>query len=127
METEYCVLQCRLDYLPDDSVTIFWKKLLGAKNSVGVRMFLVLSQLAISLLIFPVSHAVVEGVFSHLTLTKMDLQNRMFLDTFEKFHVKFGVRRNGRCCKDFTLSDIVFERSNTTVIYSRAAVCLPKE
>lgn len=93
-----------------------------------MRIFALLSQVAISLLILPVSHAAVERVFSHVTLTKTDLQNRMFLDTFEHIlHVKFRVTRNGKCCKDFTPSEIFLERFNTTAMYSGAAVCVPKE
>ncbi|KAH9380708.1 hypothetical protein HPB48_001518 [Haemaphysalis longicornis] len=110
MESEYCLLLCKLDDLHDDCVTIFWKNLLGAKNSAGVRMFPLLSQLVISLLILPVSHSVVERVFSRVTVTTIDLRNRLSLDTFENIlHVKFGVIRNGKDCKDFTQSAIFFE------------------
>ncbi|KAH9375610.1 hypothetical protein HPB48_017202 [Haemaphysalis longicornis] len=36
-ESEYCFLQCRLDELRDDNVTVFWKNVLHAKNSAGAR------------------------------------------------------------------------------------------
>ncbi|KAH9374886.1 hypothetical protein HPB48_004161 [Haemaphysalis longicornis] len=85
-------------------------------------MFRLLSQLAISLLTVPFSN-VVERDFCHVTLTKTDLQKRMFLETFKKIlHVKFRVTRNGKCCRNFTPAEIILKRFDTTAVYSGAAV-----
>ncbi|KAH9362007.1 hypothetical protein HPB48_014946 [Haemaphysalis longicornis] len=126
MESEYCFLHCRLDELCHENVTVFWKNVLDAKNSAGARMFPLLSQIAISLLTLPVSNAAIERVLSQVTLTKTGLRDRMSIETLENIlHVKFGLTRGGKCCKDFTPSDIFLDRFNTTAMYTGGAVCTP--
>lgn len=122
IECEYGLLQCRLSELRDDSVTDFWKNVYLAKNSAGTPMFPVLSKLAMSLLTLPLSNASVERVFSHVTLTKTDLRNRMNLETLENIlFVKFSLWGETQCCKEFVPSDAFLERFTTAVMYPSSA------
>lgn len=103
-------------------MTDFWKNVYLAKNSAGTPMFPVLSKLAMSLLTLPLSNASVERVFSHVTLTKTDLRNRMNLETLENvLFVKFSLWGETQCCKEFVPSDAFLERFTTAVMYPSSA------
>ncbi|KAL1472072.1 hypothetical protein MTO96_039555 [Rhipicephalus appendiculatus] len=118
IESEYGLLQCRLSELREDSVTEFWKNVYLAQNSAGIPLFPLLSQLALSLLTLPLSNASVERVFSHVTLTKTDIRNRMNLETLDNIlFVKLALWSETPCCKEFDPSDVLLERFNTAAMY----------
>lgn len=121
LESEYRLLQTKVDNLAEgtQSITQFWVSVKNAKNVADNPTFPLMTELARSLLSLPVSsNAAVERVFSQVTLTKTDLRNRMSNETLEALlHVKFGLARNGGCCKNFRPGKEFLSRFSSTILY----------
>ena len=93
----------------------FGFKVLNYKDSGGDHIFKKLSLFSLSLLAMPLSNADVEQVFSQMSLVKSKLRNRMGLsETLSSIlHIKYGLRRQGIRCKDFSPSQEMFQRFNS--------------
>ena len=64
-------------------------------------------------LFLPLSNADVERVFSEMSLVKSKLRNRIGQETLSGIlHIKYGLRRQGLCCKDFAPSQEMLRRFN---------------
>lgn len=111
----------KLKELREETVCKFWIRVSNETDCAGNRLFPMLSDVALAMLTLPMSNAAVERVFSQVTLTKTDLRNRMGIDTLENvLHVKYGLRRNGKCCcTDFQPSEAFFEKFTSDVMYAK--------
>lgn len=104
LETQYQAVA----YLPwtnkeDSQAEAFWVEVLNYKDSSGDHTFKTLALFSLSLLAMPLSNADVERVFSQMSLVKSKLRNRMGQETLSSIlHIKYGLRRQGLCCKDFS-------------------------
>lgn len=97
----------------DSQAEAFWVKVLNYKDSSGDQMFKELALFALSLLVMPLSNADIERVFSHMSLVKSKLRNRIGQETLSGIlHIKYGLRRQGLCCKDFAPSQEMLQRFN---------------
>ncbi|XP_051798030.1 uncharacterized protein LOC127531856 [Acanthochromis polyacanthus] len=97
----------------DTQAEAFWVEVLSYKDSSGDQAFKELALFALSLLAMPLSNADVERVFSQMNLVKSKLRNRMGQDTLSSIlHIKYGLRRQGICCKDFIPSKEMLQRFN---------------
>ncbi|XP_064488440.1 uncharacterized protein LOC135400538 [Ornithodoros turicata] len=118
MESEFLLLQANINELRRGSTCDFWINVACATNSAGEKKFPRLSHLALSLLTLPLSNASVERVFSQVALTKTDIRNRMSHNTLENtLHVKFALRKDGGCCKDFVPSDEFLRKFTSEIMY----------
>ena len=108
LETQYQAVA----YLPwtnkeDSQAEASWVEVLNYKDSSGEK------NNSLSLLAMPLSNADVERVFSQMSLVKSKLRNRMGQETLSSIlHIKYGLRRQGICCKDFAPSQEMFQRSS---------------
>lgn len=115
LETQYQAVA----YLPwtnkeDSQAEAFWVEVLNYKDSSGDHTFKTLALFSLSLLAMPLSNADVERVFSQMSLVKSKLRNRMGQETLSSIlHIKYGLRRQGLCCKDFAPSQEMFQRFNS--------------
>ena len=70
----------------------------------------------------PLSNADVERVFSQMSLVKSKLRNKIGQETLSNIlHIKYGLRQNGICCKDFVPTKEMFQRFNHCMYMSGAS------
>ncbi|QQP39065.1 Uncharacterized protein FKW44_019828, partial [Caligus rogercresseyi] len=73
----------------------FWVEVFNYCDSSGEQAFRDLAQFALSLLAMPLSNA-------DMALVKTRLRNRMGQETLSSIlHVRYGLRWQGKCCRDF--------------------------
>ncbi|CAH1109742.1 unnamed protein product [Psylliodes chrysocephalus] len=97
----------------------FWIEVSMYRDASGENPFLDLVTLAFKILCLPHSNADVERVFSQMNIVKDKLRNRMKLDLLNNIlHIRFGLRRIGKCCKDYNLPDVVLRHIGTMAAYS---------
>ncbi|QQP52716.1 Uncharacterized protein FKW44_004950, partial [Caligus rogercresseyi] len=103
LETQYQVMAFHPWTTTDDcQAEAFWVEVFNYRNSSGEQAFRDLAQFALSLLAMPLSNADVEWVFSQMALVKSKLRNRMGQETLSSIlHVRYGLRWQGKCCRDF--------------------------
>lgn len=111
--------------IPEDTAA-FWVGV-GSKKVAGSHPFTEISEYALSCLVTPVSNAVVERVFSHVTYVKNKLRNRMgvrMLDAIIRIRTHLHFR--GKCCKDFVPNQKMLQLFSTKNMYegtSSANIC----
>ncbi|XP_076049704.1 uncharacterized protein LOC143030440 [Oratosquilla oratoria] len=81
--------------IPDDSVQ-FWIGVGNCYDTLGNKSFIDLATYALSCLVTPVSNALVERIFSHATIVKTKLRNRLSTRTLDaiiriRTHLHFRV------------------------------------
>lgn len=96
----------------------FWIEVNEYSDSSGENPFKELAQCALNLLILPNSNAEVERIFSSMNIVKNKLRNKMELPMLKAIlHVKYGLRRTMKCCKDYELPSSVLNIIGTMAAY----------
>lgn len=61
----------------------------------------------------PVSNAVLERIFSHVTAVKTKVRNRMILKMLEAIlRIRTTLIMSGKCCKDLTITENMLNKFN---------------
>lgn len=101
--------------LPRDSST-FWAKILQFKRSDRVHPYEDLAKYALAALAVPVSNAVVERIFSHVTWVKSKYRNRMSLKTLDAIlRVRLTLQSMGICCTRLEVSKKMLDKFNSAM------------
>ena len=96
----------------------FWVEVDSFRDSSGVNPYKEISECALNLLALPNSNAEIERVFSMMNIIKSKLRNRMQLPMLNAIlKVKYGVRRHGKCCKNYDLPASVINKIGTMATY----------
>ncbi|KAK3878626.1 hypothetical protein Pcinc_016757 [Petrolisthes cinctipes] len=83
------------------------------------------------ILILPHSNAEVERIFSQMNVTKSKLRNKMGTKLVNSLlHIKYGLRRHNKCCRDYVLPAKTLEKigrmeSYSTVTSKAETICIP--
>lgn len=103
----------------------FWPVVLGYTNSVGEHLFKELAELALCVLSFPISNAVVERVFSQVNCVKNRLRSRLSLSTLECIIlIRTFLSFKSNCCKDFIVTtEMLAKFSNDMYNCKKNDVC----
>lgn len=115
LETQYEAVTFHPWTNKDDSqAEAFWVEVFNYRDSSGEQAFKDLAQFALSLLAMPLSNADVERVFSQMAIIKCKLRNRMGQETLSSIlHVRYGLRMQCKCCKDFQPTKEMLQRFNS--------------
>ena len=90
--------------IPDDPVH-FWSVVRKFKNALVENCFEELAISALSAYCLPLSNAVVERIFSHITNVKSKLRNKLSTEVLSGIiRIKSRLHFSGKCCKDFTVT-----------------------
>ena len=105
--------------VPTDSVD-FWCGIFKYTSSTGEHPFRQLALYALTALATPVSNAICERVFSHVTNVKTKLRNRMQLDMLDAvIRVRVNLKFGQKCCRDFSASQEMLELFNSANVYKQ--------
>ena len=91
------------------------------RNATGERAFDRVAMYALSCLTLPISNAVVERMFSTVTLTKTEIKNRMkfqMLDALLRIKMNLGFEKI--CCKGFIVTRKMLDLFNKQQMYDNA-------
>jgi hypothetical protein len=100
-----------------DSVS-FWGAALMRCNAIGEKKFGNIAKLALALLSLPLSNATVERVFSHMSIVKSKLRNRLQVSTVESIlTVRYSLREQGGC-SSFAPSDKMISMCSSSEKYA---------
>lgn len=103
-----------------DNTQRFWSEVLNYKNSENISMFEEVAYVAIGVLSLPHSNAEVERQFSQMNLIKTKLRNRMKLPLLNSIlTIRNGLRKNKKCCNDFSLPSEIIKKIKTNESYSQ--------
>ena len=92
----------------------FWVEVSNYRDASGQNPFKQLVDLAFKVLCLPHSNADIERVFSQMNLIKTKLRNRMKLKLLNNIlHIRFGLKRLGLCCNNYTLPDHILKNIGT--------------
>ena len=95
--------------LPKDTAQ-FWAKILHYKHSDGQRPYKELAQYALDALSVPVSNAIVERVFSHVTYVKNKNSNSLSIKMLDAIlRVRLTLKLKGKCCTDLEITPKMLE------------------
>jgi len=90
--------------IPNDTAQ-FWFEVRKYQNAAGVSAFSELADYALACLCIPISNAMVERIFSTVTLTKTEVRNRLELKMLRSLlRIKTHLHFKKMCCKDFSVS-----------------------
>lgn len=104
----------------------FWTEVANYRDSSGENPYKELSEVALSALSLPHSNADVERSFSHMNLIKTKLRNRMNLSTLSAImSVRYGLKRNGKCCATYELPDEVVKKIGSMESYGADSSSAP--
>ena len=91
----------------------FWGKVVQFKRSDGTFPYEGLAKYALAALSVPVSNAVIERIFSHVTVVKNKYRNRMKLKMLDSIlRVRLNCHLNKICCNKFEASKSMLEKFN---------------
>jgi len=100
-----------------DSVE-FWAHASRLRNALNQRMFPDLSDFALRALSLPVSNAVVERVFSILSILKSKLRNKMKLNMLTALlRIRTFLSVRSICCENFVVTQEMFSRHNNNMYH----------
>ena len=106
--------------IPQDTVK-FWVGVHEKRAADGFP-FTELAQYALWCLATPVSNAVVERVFSHVTAVKTKIRNRMALRTLDAVvRIRTHFRARGECCNGFRPTRRMLELFRSDNMYGSCA------
>lgn len=108
LEAEVRLLRSAFVITETSSATSFWYEALAFRDAAGVCPFPALAAGAIRILTLPVSNAKAEKVFSHVTLTKTELRNKLKMDLLESIlRIKFGLRLKQKTSSNYVIPEEV--------------------
>ena len=94
----------------------FWAKLLLLERSDEVKPYEVLARYALAALSVPVSNAIVERVFSHVTCVKNKYRNCMGLKMLDAIvRIRLHLRLNNICCKDYNVGRAMLKKFDAKI------------
>ncbi|GCB66408.1 hypothetical protein scyTo_0010096 [Scyliorhinus torazame] len=100
----------------------FWAEIANYRDSSGENPYKELSEVALTALALPHSNADVEHCFSHMNLIKYKLRNRMKTSILnEIMSVKYGLKRNDKCCATNELPTNVVKKIGTMEAYDSSS------
>ncbi|XP_064082008.1 uncharacterized protein LOC135198395 [Macrobrachium nipponense] len=103
--------------IPSDAV-LFWVGVKSYQNSIGDHPFHELASYCLTCLITPVSNAMVERIFSHVSLVKTKVRNRMGVNMLDAIiRIKCHLLLRNLCCRDFIVTNEMMKLC-TSNIYS---------
>ena len=106
-------------FVPRDSAE-FWCGILKYTSSTGEQPFKRLALYALTALATPVSNAICERVFSHVTNVKTKLRSRMRLDMLDAvIRIRVNFKFGQKCCRDLRVSPEMLELFNSTNMYNQ--------
>ena len=106
--------------IPGDTVQ-FWVRV-ADYQVVGSHPFRGLSKYALECMSTPVSNAVVERVFSQVTLVKTNVRNRMGVDMLNAvIRIRAYLHFRGKCCRDFVPTAEMLRLFNTANMYEKTS------
>ena len=104
--------------IPADAVQ-FWRGVSKYEDSAGRKSYKELAMYALSCLCTPVSNAVVERIFSHVSFIKTKLRNRISLKMLDAIlRVRTSLLLNDQCCKDFVITPKMLQLFNSETLYA---------
>lgn len=102
---------------PHDTLQ-FWAEVADYRDATGENPYSDIFELALTVLSLPHSNADVERLFSHMSILKTKLRNKMSNETLRAvLAVKYGLRRVGKCCHNYTLPADVLKKIGTLEAY----------
>jgi hypothetical protein len=99
--------------LPKDAVG-FWSKVLNYARGDGVKPYEDLAQYALAALSVPVSNAVVERIFSHVTIVKTKYRNKMQIKMLDSI-LRVRLSISSGCCKNFLPTKSMIKKFNSAM------------
>lgn len=88
------------DEFPIDDTVKFWSGISRHKNALGEHPYKELASYVLSCLTMPVSNAVVERIFSHVTNVKTKLRNSLSIEMLDAIiRIRTTLVSQGICCK----------------------------
>lgn len=109
-----------IDWNNKSDTIAFWDEVNKYKDASGINPFKELVNSALSMLILPYSNAEVERVFSQLNLVKNRSRNKMSVEmTNAILAVRFGLRRNKKCCHNYELPAEVLHKIGSNNAYAK--------
>jgi hypothetical protein len=101
--------------IPEDTVK-FWAGILKYQDSSKQKPYQELATYALSCLTVPVSNAVVERIFSHVTIVKTKIRNRLSIKMLDAIiRIRMSLVLKGKCCKDFIVTSRMLELFNVNM------------
>ncbi|CAK8684938.1 unnamed protein product [Clavelina lepadiformis] len=115
LESQYRKLICQIfpDGLPKETAP-FWLGIRNFETVDSCKPYKELAHYALACLATPVSNAIVERMFSHVTCVKTKFRNRLKLPMLEAIlRVRHCLIMKGECCKKFDVTQRMFENFNS--------------
>lgn len=95
-----------------------WTEIASYRDATGENPFSDLAALALTVLTLPHSNADVERIFSHMNIVKSKLRNRLCIKSLNAIlTIKYGLRRNEKCCYDYKLPKEVLKKIGSLRAY----------
>ncbi|TGZ50748.1 Zinc finger protein [Temnothorax longispinosus] len=111
-----------IDWTNKTDTIKFWDEVNKYRDASGNNPFAKLAAFALSMLILPYSNAQVERVFSQLNLVKNKVRNKMSIKmTNAILTIRFGLKRNGKCCYNYVLPPEVLRQIGSKEAYTKKA------
>ncbi|KAE8741263.1 hypothetical protein FOCC_FOCC013218 [Frankliniella occidentalis] len=96
----------------------FWSAVWSLTNAGGERVFGDLARYVLYCLTLPLSNAVVERLFSQLTLVKDKIRNKLGKEMLEAIlRVRTHLKAHHKCCKNFIPDEKMMEKFNSREMY----------
>lgn len=107
--------------IPEDPVA-FWTGVRKYKNALEENCFEELALAALTAYCLPLSNAVVERIFSHVTNVKSKLRNKLSTSVLAAIiRVKTRLHFSGNCCKHFKVTEKMLSLFNDSMYGSEGA------
>lgn len=98
----------------------FWAEVKEFKDAANCYIFKELANFSLTVLSLPWSNAAVERIFSQMNIVKSKSRNKMGTTLLTSLlYIRFGLKLNNKCCKDFTLPDTIVKQIGTKEIYNK--------
>ncbi|CAI6356269.1 unnamed protein product [Macrosiphum euphorbiae] len=95
-----------------------WYKVYEFKGADNNNPFNELANLALTIWCIPWSNAACERIFSQMNKVKTKLRNRMKTPLLiALLDIRSGLKRNKKCCHNFSLPDAVLKNIGTNEVY----------
>lgn len=99
-----------------NDMNAFWCYIYNHTNAIGSPCFRDLASLVLSALALPISNAFVERMFSHVTIVKSKLRNKISCDLLNSIlMIKSHLITNNSCCRNFTVTEDMLQKFNVSM------------